>query len=91
MGYRVHQWSDAGAGGPGSVRGRSSGIGVRVPENAQQGRVWAAHAGQEIANWAVFLPTLHQLYRVVTDPRRNPFTDLGIEGRALAARYRHMN
>jgi len=89
MGYRVHQWSEVGPSAAG-VRGRSSGIGVRVPENAEQGRVWAAHAGQEIANWAVFLPTLHQLYRVVADPRRNPFTGLEVEGRGAGARYRHM-
>lgn len=83
MGYRVHQWSADRVG----VRGRSSGIGRRKAEDAAAGRVWAAHAGQEIANWQHFLPQLHQLYRVVTDPRRNPFTDLRVTGRGREARY----
>lgn len=86
MGYRVHQWSASDEG----VRGRSSGIGRRKPEDAAAGRVWAAHAGQEIANWARFLPQLYQLYQVVSDPRRNPCTDLGVQGQGRAARYRHM-
>lgn len=86
MGYRVHQWSAADAG----VRGRSSGIGARVPEGEAEGRVWAAHAGQEIANWAVFLPALYGLYRVVSDVRRNPFADLSVEGRGHAVRYKAM-
>jgi hypothetical protein len=65
MGYRVHQWSASDAG----VRGRSSGIGRRKTEDAAAGKVWAAHAAEEIGNWAVFLPQLYQLYRVVTDTR----------------------
>lgn len=86
MGYRVHQWSGSAEG----VRGRSSGIGRRKPEDAAAGQVWAAHAGQEIANWERFLPQLYQLYRVVSDPRRNPFTDLGVDGQGRTARYKHM-
>ena len=53
MGYRVHQWSASDTG----VRGRSSGIGRRKPEDEAAGKVWAAHAAEEIANWEVFLPT----------------------------------
>ncbi len=86
MGYRVHQWSRHDAG----VSGRSSGIGRRKPEDAAAGKVWAAHAAQEIGNWEVFLPTLYRLYRVVTDTRRNPFADLSVAGRSRAARYRHL-
>lgn len=86
LGYRLHQWEASDEG----VRGRSSGIGTRKPETAADGRVWAAHAGQEIANWAAFLPLLYQLYRVVSDPRRNPFADLSVNGRGRAARYRHI-
>ena len=37
------------------VAGRSSGIGRRKPEDEEAGRVWAAHAAEEIANWEVFL------------------------------------
>jgi hypothetical protein len=84
MGYRVHQWQASDEG----VVGRSSGIGTRKPEDEAAGKVWAAHAGQEIANWAAFLPQLYQLYRVVTDTRRNPFADLGVTGRGRAAAYR---
>lgn len=86
LGWRVHQWSASDAG----VRGRSSGIGHRRPEDAAAGRVWAAHAAVEIANWERFLPTLHALYRVVTDTRRNPCTDLAVVGRGRSARYRHI-
>ncbi len=70
--------------------GRSSGIGTRKPETVEDGKVWAAHAGQEIRNWGAFLPQLYQLYRVVTDIRRNPFTDLSVEGRGREAVYRHI-
>jgi len=27
---------------------------------------------------------------VVTDPRRNPFTDLSLEGKGRAAKYKHV-
>lgn len=87
MGYRIHQWQGTDEG----VVGRSSGIGTRRPETEADGRIWAAHAGQEIANWGHFLPQLYQLYRVVTDPRRNPFADLSVEGRGREARYLHFS
>jgi hypothetical protein len=86
MGYRVHQWSASDSG----VRGRSSGIGRRKPEDEAAGRVWAAHAAEEIANWEVFLPTLYGLWRVVDNPRQNPFADLGVVGRGRGATYRYV-
>lgn len=86
LGYRVHQWQGTDAG----VVGRSSAIGTRKPETAEEGRVWAAHAGQEIANWGRFLPQLYRLYRVVTDPRRNPMADLSVLGRGRQARYQYI-
>jgi hypothetical protein len=86
MGYRIHQWQCTDFG----VVGKSSGIGTRIKETVEQGKVWAAHAIQEVGNWGVFLPQLYALYRVVTDPRRNPYADLSIEGRGRQARYQHI-
>lgn len=86
LGYRIHQWEASDRG----VRGRSSGIGHRRPEDAAAGKVWATHAAQEIGNWAVFLPQLYKLYQVVSDPRRNPFADFTVEGQGRAARYLHL-
>lgn len=85
-GYRIHQWTASDRG----VTGKSSAIGTRRPETADEGKVWAAHAMQEVGNWEVFLPRLYDLYKVVKDPRRNPFTDLSVEGTGRAARYLHM-
>lgn len=87
LGYRLHQWSSTDAG----VAGRSSAVGTRRPETHADGQVWAAHAAQEIENWGVFLPQLYTLYRVVKDPRRNPFADLSVQGRGREARYRHLD
>ena len=87
MGYRIHQWEGTDYG----VVGKSSGIGTRRKETVEQGKVWAAHAIQEVRNWAVFLPQLYALYRVVTDPRRNPYADLSVEGRGRNARYRYIS
>lgn len=84
MGYRVHQWQKSDFG----VVGKSSGVGTRKPETPADGRVWAAHCAEEIGNWAVFLPQLHSLYKVVTDPARNPYADLSVEGLGREARYR---
>jgi hypothetical protein len=83
LGYRVHQWQASDAG----VVGRSSAIGTRRPETVAEGKIWAAHCSQEIANWGVFLPRLYDLYRVVADPRRNPFSDLRVRGSGRAAAY----
>jgi hypothetical protein len=86
MGYRIHQWQASDTG----VIGKSSGIGTRRKETVEDGRIWAAHAAGEIGNWEVFLPQLYSLYRVVTDPKRNPFTDLSVDGKGRNARYRHI-
>jgi hypothetical protein len=87
LGFRLHQWQDDGEGG---VLGSSTAMGLAKPETPADGRVWAAHAATEISNWAQFLPDLFRLYQVVTDPRRNPFADLSVEGRGRAARYRYI-
>jgi hypothetical protein len=86
MGYRIHQWSATDYG----VVGKSSGIGTRRKETKEDGVVWAKHCGQEVGNWGVFLPRLYDLYKVVTDPKRNPFTDLSVEGQGRAARYKYI-
>jgi len=84
MGYRIHQWQKSDEG----VIGKSSAIGTRKKETVEEGKVWAAHCIQEIGNWGVFLPQLYNLYKVVTDPARNPFTSLALEGKGRNARYR---
>jgi hypothetical protein len=86
MGYRMHQWSKSDSG----VVGKSSALPTRIPETVEQGKVWAAHCGQEIGNWEVFLPQIYDLYKVVKDPRRNPFTDLSVTGRGRDAVYTHI-
>ena len=86
LGYRVHQWSASDTG----VQGRSSGIGRRKPEDEEAGRVWAAHAAEEIANWEVFLPALYRLWRVVDEGPRNPYADLSVVGSGREARYLHL-
>jgi hypothetical protein len=84
LGYRIHQWQKTDYG----VIGKSSAIGTRKKETVEDGRVWAAHAAQEVGNWGQFLPQLYALYKVVTDPNRNPYADLSVEGRGREARYR---
>ena len=86
MGYRIHQWQASDSG----VVGKSSAIGTRRKETVEDGKVWAAHCAEEIGNWGVFLPDLYRLYRVVTDVRRNPFTDLSVDGRGRNATYKHV-
>jgi hypothetical protein len=87
MGYRIHQWEKTDYG----VMGKSSAIGTRRKETPAEGLVWAAHAGQEIGNWGVFLPQLYTLYKVVSDTSRNPFADLSVAGRGREARYRYIS
>jgi len=86
MGYRIHQWQKTDAG----VVGRSTAIGTRRKETVEEGKVWAAHNAEEVGNWGVFLPQLYNLYKVVTNTERNPFTDLSVDGRGRNARYRHI-
>lgn len=86
MGYRIHQWQKSDAG----VIGRSTAYGTRKKETEADGKVWAAHCAQEVGNWGVFLPRLYELYKVVVDPRRNPFADLSVTGQGREARYRYI-
>ena len=86
MGYRIHQWERRDYG----VIGKSSGIGTRKKESVEDGKVWAAHCAEEIGNWAVFLPQLYTLYKVVRCPRRNPFADLSVTGKGRKARYTYI-
>ena len=86
MGYRIHQWQDDGGGG--GVVGRSSAIGRGRPETAEEGLVWARHCAEEIGNWEVFLPQLYGLYRVVENPRYNPYADLSVDRSGGRVAYR---
>jgi hypothetical protein len=83
LGYRVHQWQAEKNG----IVGRSSGIGARKAESHADGLVWARHCTEEIGNWAVFLPQLHALYRVVTNRAFNPLVDLSVAGAGPTLRY----
>jgi hypothetical protein len=84
LGYRIHQWQKTDYG----VVGKSTGIGTRRKEDEAAGKIWAAHCGQEIGNWGLFLPQVYQLYKVVTNTKRNPFADLSVDGAGRSARYR---
>ena len=86
MGYRIHQWEKTDFG----VRGMSSAIGTRKKETHEDGRIWAVHCGEEIGNWGVFLPTLYNLYRVVTNPAINPFADLSVTGKGADVQYSYI-
>lgn len=86
MGYRIHQWQKTDSG----VVGKSSAIGTRKKETKEEGLVWAAHCEEEIGNWGVFLPTLYNLYRVVTDTNRNPYADLSVTCKGSNAEYKYI-
>lgn len=86
MGYRIHQWQKTDAG----VIGKSSAIGTRKKETKEEGLVWAAHCEEEIGNWGVFLPTLYNLYKVVTDTNRNPYSDLSVTCKGSKAEYKYI-
>jgi len=86
MGYRIHQWQKTDFG----VVGKSSAIGLRKKETPEEGMVWAAHCGEEIGNWGAFLAPLYNLYKVVTNPNWNPFTDLSVEGQGENAQYKYI-
>lgn len=85
MGYRIHQWEKTDFG----IKGKSSAIGMLKKEDEEAGKVWAAHNSEEIGNWANFLPTMYQLYKVVTNETYNPFNDLSLEGSGETLRYVH--
>ncbi len=76
MGYRIHQWQKTDKG----IEGKSVAIGIKKPENKEQGEVWAAHCGEEIGNWEVFLSQVYNLYKVVENTDYNPYADLSVEG-----------
>lgn len=86
MGYRIHQWQKTDFG----VKGKSSGIGMSVPEDKEDGKVWAAHAGSEIGNWEVFLPDLYELYKVVENTDYNRYADLTVEGKGENLKYKYI-
>lgn len=86
MGYRIHQWERRDFG----IAGKSSAIGTRKKETPEEGVTWSEHCAEEIGNWEVFLPQLYTLYKVVKDPRRNPFADLSVEGKGRQARYKYL-
>ncbi|MBP1627218.1 MAG: hypothetical protein H6Q00_1693 [Holophagaceae bacterium] len=84
--YRIHQWEKTDYG----VVGKSSAIDGKKKATPEEGMIWAAHCGQEIGNWGVFLPQLYELYKVVKNPLYNPFADLAVEGKGRDARFRFL-
>ena len=76
--FRIHQWMASDNG----VVGMSSGITLN-PEDLEKEKKrmmkWTLHAGGEVHNWAVFLPTLYNLYKVVENPKVNIHHSLKIE------------
>jgi hypothetical protein len=86
MGYRIHQWQKTDYG----VVGKSSAIGLRKKETPAEGMVWAKHCGEEIGNWAAFLPQLYNLFKVVTNPKYNPYTDFTVEGKGANLKYKYI-
>jgi len=86
MGYRVHQWEKTDYG----VVGKSSAFGTRKKEDHEAGKVWAAHCTEEVGNWGAFLPQLFTLFKVVKNPKYNPFADLSVEGKGREAKYKYI-
>jgi hypothetical protein len=72
------------------VVGRSSAIDGTKTATPEEGMVWAEHCIEEIGNWGVFLPSLYNLYKVVSNTAYNPFTDLTVERRGGVVRYAHI-
>jgi len=83
MGYRVHQWQKTDYG----VVGKSSAFGIRKKETHADGLIWSAHCIEEIGNWGNFLVPIYNLFKVVTNPKYNPFADLSVEGKGREAKY----
>ncbi len=84
--YRIHQWQASDRG----VVGMSSAVPMRPdPLEVEQARglTWAAHAGEEVGNWAKFLPDLYRLYKVVPLPETNPFFSLKVKREGRVVRY----
>jgi hypothetical protein len=74
LAYRIHQWESIDSG----VRGLSSAVPVE-PEPLEKGLVWAKHGAEEIGYWQDFLAELYKLWKVVKNPRLNPFFSFKIE------------
>lgn len=83
-GYRFHQWEKTDYG----IRGKSNAIGLLKKETHEQGLIWADHCMEEIGNWGNFLPQLYELFKVVTNPKYNPYTDLTVEGKGDDMKYK---
>ena len=86
MGYRIHQWEKTDYG----VVGKSSAFGTRKKEDHEAGKVWDAHCTEEVGNWGAFLPQLFTLFKVVKNPKYNPFADLSVEGKGREAKYKYI-
>jgi hypothetical protein len=86
MGYRIHQWEKTDYG----VVGKSSAIGTRKKETREEGLIWAAHCGEEVGNWGVFLPDMYKQFSVVKNTDYNPFADLSVEGKGRNAKYQYI-
>ncbi|MPW24741.1 hypothetical protein GC105_02915 [Alkalibaculum sp. M08DMB] len=86
MGYRIHQWQKSDIG----VIGKSSAIGTRKKETKEEGITWSAHCIEEIGNWGVFLPTLYELYKVVTNTKYNLYANLSVEGKGKDLKYKYI-
>jgi hypothetical protein len=84
MGYRIHQWQKTDYG----VIGKSNAFGIKKRETKEEGMVWARHCIEEIGNWGVFLPALYNLFKVVTNTRFNPYSDLTVEGKGENVHYK---
>ena len=85
FGYRIHQWQKTDDG----IVGKSTAIGIKKPEDEAAGKVWAAHCGEEIGNWKAFLPQIYELYKVVENPKFNPYTDLSVTGKGATLAYKN--
>lgn len=85
MGYRIHQWEKTDFG----IKGKSTAIGILKIEDEEMGKVWASHCAEEIGNMQYFLPTMYQLYKVVENPKYNPYNDLLLSGSGETLHYVH--
>lgn len=83
MGYRIHQWEKTDFG----IKGKSTAIGMKKPEDEAAGKVWAAHCAEEVGNWKDFLPTVYQLYKAVENQKYNPYNDLSVSGAGESLHY----
>ncbi|MBN2826447.1 MAG: hypothetical protein JXQ26_00560 [Tissierellales bacterium] len=85
FGYRIHQWQKTDFG----VIGKSTAVGTKKKEDEEDGKIWAEHCSEEIGNWKAFLPQIYELYKVVTNPIYNPYSDLSVAGNGSTLAYAH--